>query len=170
MLCVIARIDPGSRDRLAALRRSTKARDRRMGELYGHVTLATYLGEEETRFVASCRELFAGRPAFTVRYLEIEPLPATSILVASLEKEGSLLSLHDEIAAAWGGSLDKWTGTALWKPHTTLLYDPEGDLPALAAVLREAFTPFTARVERIEFSRVEGEGYTILGSVDLPVT
>lgn len=169
MLCVIARIDPGSRERLAALRRKAEARDRRAGELYGHITLATYMGDEEERFVASCRELFAGRPAFTVRYLEIEPLPATSILVASLEKEGSLLSLHDEIAAAWGGSLDKWTGTALWAPHTTLLYDPDGDLEALAAVLREAFDPFAARVERIEFSRVEERGYTIVDAVDLPM-
>lgn len=169
MLCVIARIDPGSRDRLAALRRKAEARDRRAGELYGHITLATYMGDEEERFIASCGALLSGFAAFPVRYERIEPLPATSILVASLAKEGALLSLHKELAGMWRESLDKWTGTALWVPHTTLLYDPDGDLEALAAVLREAFDPFAARVERIEFSRVEERGYTIVGAVDLPM-
>ena len=168
MLCVIARIDPGARERLAALRRRAEAFVGEMGELYGHITLAAYLGEEEERFIASCRELLAGYAAFPVRYGRIEPLPATSILVASLEPEGTLLSLHGELAERWSGSLDRWTGTELWRPHTTLLHDPEGDLEAAAAALGEGFTPFAARVERIEFSRVEEEGYTIVGSVELP--
>ena len=168
MLCVIARIDPGARERLAALRRKAEARDTRRGELYGHVTLATYAGDEEDRFIASCRGLISGCPAFAVRYIRIEPLPATAILVASLEKEGVLLALHAEIAAAWRGSLDRWTGDASWKPHTTLIHDPCGDLQGIAAALEEAFVPFTARVERIEFSRVEEDGYTIVDGIDLP--
>ena len=166
MLCVIARIDPDSRERLSALRRSAAGSG--AGELYGHVTLATYLGNEEDRFVASCRELISGCAAFSVRYGRIKLLPATSILVAALEKEGALLALHGRIAERWSGSLDEWTGEDLWLPHTTLLYDPVGDLAAAAAALAKAFVPFTARVERIEFSRVEETGYTIVGSVELP--
>ena len=170
MLCVIARIDPGARERLAALRKTAEAWDSRRGELYGHITLVTYVGDEEERFIASCRALLSGRRAFSVRYGGIEILPATSILVASLEKEGELLSLHGEIAEKWSGGLDRWTGDERWKPHTTLLYDPDGDLTAAAAALEKRFVPFSARVERIEFSRVEETGYTILGSIDLPIT
>ena len=168
MLCVIARIDPGARERLAALRRAGEAWDSRPGELYGHITLAAYVGDEEDRFIASCRELLSRFSAFTVRYSRVELLSATSILVASPDKESTLLALHDAIAEKWSGSLDRWTGDALWQPHTTLLYDPYGDLEAAAAVLRKEFSPFTARVERIEFSRVEETGYTIVDHVDLP--
>ena len=170
MLCVIARIDPGARERLAALRRTGGALDRRTGELYGHITLVTYVGDEEDRFIASCRELLSGCRAFSVRYVRIERLPATSILAASPDKEGALLALHDAIAEKWSGALDRWTGDERWKPHTTLLYNPDGDLTAAAAALEKRFVPFSARVERIEFSRVEETGYTILGSIDLPIT
>lgn len=166
MLCVIARIDPGARERLAALRRTGGALDRRTGELYGHITLATYVGDEEDRFIASCRELLSGCRAFSARYGRIERLPATSILAASPDKEGALLALHDAIAEKWSGALDRWTGDEGWKPHTTLLYD--GDLAGAEALLRKEFSPFTARVERIEFSRVEETGYTIVDHMDLP--
>ena len=168
MLCVIARIDPGARERLAALRRTGGALDRRTGELYGHITLVTYVGDEEDRFIASCRELLSGCRAFSVRYGRIERLPATSILAASPDKEGALLALHDAIAEKWSGALDRWTGDEGWKPHTTLLYDPDGDLAAAEVLLRKEFSPFAARVERIEFSRVEETGYTIVDHMDLP--
>ena len=168
MLCVIARIDPGARERLAGLRQSGKAWDIRREELYGHITLATYVGNEEERFIASCRELFSGCRAFIVRYGQIEVLPATSILVASLEKEGTLLSLHEEIVKRWREGLDQWTGGKEWKPHTTLLVNPDGDLAAAEAILKKEFSPFSARVERIEFSRVEENGYTIVDHMDLP--
>ena len=168
MLCVIARIDPGARERLAELRKTASAWDTRRGELYGHITLATYLGDEEERFIASCRELLSGCRAFSVRYGRIERLPATSILAASPDKEGALLALHDAIAEKWSGALDRWTGDEGWKPHTTLLYDPEGDLAGAEALLRKEFSPFAARVERIEFSRVEETGYTIVDHMDLP--
>ena len=128
MLCVIARVDPGARERLAALRRTAEAWDSRRGELYGHITLVTYVGDEEERFIASCRALLSGRRAFSVRYGGIEILPATSILVASLEKEGELLSLHGEIAEKWSGGLDRWTGDERWKPHTTLLPSAPGPI------------------------------------------
>ncbi len=170
MLCVIARIDPGARERLTALRRKAEAFGGEVRELYGHITLATYIGDEEQRFVSSCQERLFGFSAFTVRYGRIEVLPATAILVAALEKEGELLSIHREVTKKWSKDLDRWTSDELWKPHTTLLHHPQGDLEAAAAVLREIFTPFTARVERIEFSRVEEEGYTIVDHLDLPPT
>ena len=122
----------------------------------------------EDRFIASCRELLSGCRAFSVRYGRIERLPATSILAASPDKEGALLALHDAIAEKWSGALDRWTGDEGWKPHTTLLYDPDGDLAAAEALLRKEFSPFAARVERIEFSRVEETGYTIVDHMDLP--
>ena len=168
MLCVIARIDPSAREKLAALQRRAAVRDGRAGELYGHITLVTYMGDEEERFIASCRELLSGFSAFSVRYGRIELLSATSILVASPEKTGTLLALHDAIAEKWSGALDRWTGDEGWKPHTTLLFNPDGDLAAAGAALAKEFSPFSARVERIEFSRVEETGYTIVDHVDLP--
>ena len=153
MLCVIARVDPGARERLAALRKTAEAWDSRRGELYGHITLVTYVEDEEERFIAFCRALLSGRRAFSVRYGGIEILPATSILVASLEKEGELLSLHGEIAEKWSGGLDRWTGDERWKPHTTLLYNSDGDLTAAATAADGFVVALLSRYAFIDYSR-----------------
>ena len=55
----------------------------------------------------------------------------------------------------------------MWLPHTTLLYDPKADLPAVCCKMAADFVPFTAGIVGIEFSRVTPPGYEILGRADL---
>ena len=80
ILCVIAKIDAASRMRLAGIQRIAEDFGIPVRELYGHITLATYLGEEEEAFVASCKASLPCRKAFPVRYDQIEVLDATSIM------------------------------------------------------------------------------------------
>ena len=65
------------------------------------------------------------------------------------------------IARAWAADLNEWTQEDVWRPHTTLLYAPGADLAAIAAAMQQEFAPFTAQVDRIEFSQVNGEIKTI---------
>ncbi len=167
MLCMIAKLDAGTTERLTALRRAAERFGIPGKALYGHVTLAAYVGDDVPAFLSSCRQLLRSFPAFSVTYDRIEVLSATSILVASPRNEGALARLHSAVAARWGRELDAWTGGSEWKPHTTLLYQPERDLAEIAAALREGFTPFTAAVERIEFSEVLERGYRIVDTVEL---
>lgn len=102
MLCVIAKIDSASRKRLAGIQRIAENFGIPVRELYGHITLATYLGEEEEAFIASCKASLPCRKAFPVRYDQIEVLDATSIIVASPRKEGNLAAIHGEIERRWG--------------------------------------------------------------------
>ena len=77
-------------------------------------------------------------------------------------------ALHRRIAEVYGGSLNEWTGSdEVWLPHTTLLYDPKADLPAVCRKMAADFAPFTAGIVGIEFSRVTPPGYEILGRADL---
>lgn len=167
MLCVIAKIDAASRMRLAGIQRIAEDFGIPVRELYGHITLATYLGEEEEAFVASCKASLLCRKAFPVRYDQIEVLDATSIIVASPRKEGDLAAIHGEIERRWGAHFNHWTQGEAWYPHTTLLYKPQTDLSAIAAAMEQTFAPFDAWVERIEFSRVHEDGYEILDAIDL---
>ncbi len=167
MLCAIARIDTQSRDRLLALQKISERFGAAVRDLYGHITLATYIGEEEGSFIASCKEILSARAPFSVYYEKVEVLGATSIIVASPRNENALFDIHHDIAMRWGPYLDEWTDSDLWKPHTTLLYDPQADLQAIAEAMRKEFVPFYAQVNGIEFSRVTENGYTIVDSVDL---
>lgn len=167
MLCVIAKIDSASRERLAGIQHIAEEFGIPVREPYGHITLATYIGDEEEAFVASCRACLPCRKAFPVRYDQIEVLDASSIIVASARKEADLAAIHGEIERRWAPRLNHWTQGEAWYPHTTLLYRPQTDLYAIAAVMRQAFAPFDAWVERIEFSRVHEGVYKILDGIDL---
>ena len=167
MLCVLARIDAQARERLLALQRVRERFGLTGSDLYGHITLATYIGEEEGAFLASCRDILSAYTPFSVYYEKVEVLRATSILVASPRKEGTLFAIHRDIAAQWGPCLDVWTGGELWRPHTTLLYNPQIDLQGIAEAMRTEFVPFFARVAEIEFSQVTENGYRIVDSIDL---
>lgn len=167
MLCVIAKIDRESRECLLALQRLAERSGVPVSDLYGHITLAAYTGEEEGDFIDSCREILASCAPFSVYYEKIEVLRATSIIAASPRIESALSDIHRDIAAQWGPSLDKWTGTDLWQPHTTLVYNPQIDLEALAETMKKEFSPFSARVARIEFSQVTENGYKIVDFADL---
>ena len=167
MLCVIARIDEGCRERLLGLQERTVELGIPRRNLYGHITVASYIGEDEEGFIASCKEILRGHGAFDVCYERIEVLYATSIVVASPAKEGGLAAVHRDIVSAWGAELDKWSQEDVWHPHTTLVHDLRADLDAAAKVMRDGFAPFPGRVGRIEFSRVKENGYEIVDHVDL---
>lgn len=168
MLCAIAKIDPQSREQLWTLQKTAKRFGFSVRNVYGHITLAAYIGDEDDAFIASCKKIASNYKAFEVCYDRIEVLSATSIIVASPQNENELPGLHHDIAAQWGACLDCWTGTELWKPHTTLVYSPQINLHPAAEAMEKEFVPFRARVEAIEFSRVTGNGFQIVDHIDLP--
>lgn len=165
MLCAIAKLDPASTQRLAKLRRMANDFGIFPRELHGHITLATYTGGDEAGFIASCTAILSGYHKFTVRYEKVEiwaSVPESeSIIVAVPQREPVMAAMQKEIARAWAADLNEWTQEDVWRPHTTLLYAPGADLAAIAAAMQKEFAPFTAQVDRIEFSRVNGEIKTI---------
>ncbi len=167
MLCMIAKLDDASTEKLEALRRRVLPEGAAVRPLHGHVTIAVYPGEEERDFLRACRGLLADVPAFELSYERVELLEETSVLVASPKKEGVLDELHRRVARRYPDGLDRWTQTEDWHPHTSLLFGPDLDLRGVCRRAEELFVPFTARVCRIEFSRGTDDGYEILERVEL---
>ena len=167
MLCAIAKIDTQSRENLLALQQVTERFGMTVKKLYGHITLAAYVGEDDSAFIASCKEILSAYAPFSVYYEKVEVLGATSIIAATPRKENALLDIHNDIAAQWGESLDHWTGNDHWQPHTTLIYNPQIDLQVIAEAMRKEFIPFFAHVKRIEFSQAADNGYEIVDAIDL---
>ena len=167
MLCVIAKLDDASTEKLDKLRRAALPASAAWKPLYGHITLAAYVGGGEADFLRSCREMLEGLASFAVEYDRLAVLEETAILVALPRKSGLLETLHRRIAARWEDSLDAWTGTARWVPHTTLLCSRSLDLHRLCADMEKRFAPFLAKVTRIEFSRVLEDGYEIAERIEL---
>ncbi len=166
MLCVIAKLNAEATENLAAIRKAALS-DAMVKPLYGHITIATYTGDNEARFIRFCKSLLAGMPSFTVRYEKLTVLEATSIIVASPEKSGPLEALHLGIAEKYNRFLQPWTQTGQWCPHTTLLYGPGLDLQRICREMSAFFVPFSAQISGIEFSRVLESGYAIIDSVVL---
>ena len=167
MLCVIAKLNDAAAEKLAAIREAAFPEGRVLKHLHGHITIATYLGNEEDQFIRSCRELLKDFPLFEIEYEKIEVLEETSIIVATPKKSGQLDLMHQSIAEKYNDSLDVWTQKDRWYPHTTLFYSPEEDLHSICGKMRAEFEPFLARICRIEFSRVCNSGYEIVDHVDL---
>ena len=167
MLCVIAKLDKRSTEKLTAVQKAA-APDAEGKPLHGHITLAAYMGEDEAGFMAFCAALLKGVSRFAVKYTHLAVLEETSIVAALAEKAGVLKDLHRRIAEVYYDSLNEWTrSNEAWLPHTTLLYDPKANLPELCGKMAADFAPFTAEVMRIEFSRVTPSGYEILGRIEL---
>lgn len=167
MLYVIAMIDPAARRRLTGLRELAAPFGIPPRDLHGHITLAAYAGEDEGRFIASCKAVLARYGQFSVEYDKIELFASTSAVVAAPRKEGPLDAVQREIAERWAADLDQWTRRDVWRPHTTLAYHPAADLDAAAGAMRAEFAPFSARVSRVEFSRECGNRYEIVDSMEL---
>ena len=167
MLCVIAKLSPDVNDRLSKLRETAVPRVHFASPLYAHITLATYLPEDTEAFITACGTIFRETHPFSVRYEKLEVLSETSILVAVPAPSEPLISLHNRIEKDFGEHLDRWTRGETWYPHTTLLCDPGADLNTLCDEMQKHFSPFDARIEQIEFSKVEENGYTIVKSVHL---
>ena len=168
MLCVIAKLDDTSTGKLETLRRAAIPEEAARRPLHGHITIASYLGDDVSRFLHFCKEMMDGMCSFTVEYETVEVLDETSIIVATPSKTGVLDSLHQEIAAQYNDDLDQWTGMDRWYPHTTLLYSPGLNLHTICRNMMKDFVPFSADICRVEFSYVLEDGYEIVDSIDLP--
>ena len=167
MLCVIGVLDEAAEEKLEKLRRPASAVYDVNTPLHGHVTFATYIGEDEIRFVQECRKLLEGVSSFTVEYRKIEVFENTTNIAAIPERNDNLISLHRKITAAFSSGLDQWTATDCWNPHTTLVTGPDHDPHSLCRQMAEAFVPFSAVISKIEFSRVLDDGYDIIDHIDL---
>ena len=168
MLCVIAKIDPKSKARFLKLQGKIEKLGISVKALHGHITLVSYIGEDEAAFIASCKEILSSCKVFPVCYDKIEVLASSCIVVASPRKEGVLEAVQRKIAEKWAKDLPDYMQADVWYPHTTLLQDMQADLGKIAQHLEENFEPFCGEVQTIEFSRVEKVGYTIVDTVELP--
>ena len=166
MLCVIAKLNEEGTEKLMS-NRAAALPGAALKPLHGHITIASYTGNHEAQFVRFCKSLLEGTSSFAVRYKKIEVLDASSIIVASPEKSGALEALHRRIAEEYNDSLNPWTQADRWYPHTTLLYEPNLDLHRICGEISGHFTPFSAQISRIEFSRVLESGYEIIDHVEL---
>ena len=158
MICVIAKLPPYATGQLAQLKKMLLPEKDSAASLYGHITVATFLPDQDEIFISECEKMIRETPPFSVIYEKTEVLHATSILVATPAKSEILASLHDRIAQRFRDSLDRWTRDENWYPHTTLLYHPEADLDAMHRIIQPHFIPFEAHIQRIELSRVEKNG------------
>ena len=93
MLCVIAKLDKRSTEKLTAIQKAA-APDADGKPLHGHITLAAYIGEDEAGFMAFCAALLKDVSRFAVKYTHLAVLEETSIVAALAEKTGTLAALH----------------------------------------------------------------------------
>lgn len=167
MLCVIAKIDEASKARLDGLCRVVEEFGFPPRYLYGHITLVSYLGQEEEKFIEGCKTVLRGQTAFPVRYDRIELLAPTPSIVASPDRTEELCDLHDRLLEIAPSELDMWSSNDRWHPHTTLFYHTEADLKTISERMKEDFAPVCAKISGIEFSKVTDRGYEIVDSVTL---
>lgn len=167
MLCVIAKLDHKATDILIEMQRTAFPAGAVIKTLYGHITLATYIGDDESRFVQFCKRSLKDVSAFDIVYDKIEVLDETSIIVATPARSESLVFLHQCITEKYDGALDRWTKGDCWYPHTTLVFGPQLDLHSICNKMADSFSPFAASVSKIEFSRVYANAYEIIDYLDL---
>ena len=167
MLCVIAIIDDASRKRLLKIQGIGETFGIPSRHLRGHITLATYLGTDERTFISSCKTILSAYSPCSVLYHKIQILSATSIIVATPSRDSTLTDMQKDVSTPWHRDLDQWTRVDVWEPHTTLVHKPGFDLYPVAQAMQEQFEPFTAFIDRIEFSKVHESGYKILETVYL---
>ena len=167
MLCVIAKIDNAARERLNELCKVVEKFDLPVRYLYGHITLVSYIGQNEADFIAQCKTALMNWKTFPGAYNCVELLPPTPSIVASPALSQELIATHDLLLSVAPSDMDSWSAKGVWHPHTTLFYHTEADLPAIAERMRKIFVPFTAEIVRIEFSRVTDNGYEIIDSITL---
>ena len=158
MLCAIAIIDPASTERLAELENATERFDIPPQDVHGHITLATYTGDDEEVFISSCKSILSGYGRFPVYYDTVGTWICKSgmksFIGAFPRKEPVIMTIQREIAGRWSAYLNEWTQADSWRPHTSLLYVSGVDLSAVAEAMQREFEPFAAQIDRIEFTRV----------------
>lgn len=158
MLCVIAIIDSAATARLIKAEQIAEHFGIPSQNVHGHITLATYIGNDEERFISSCKRILSNHGKFPVYYDKIEAWTSTSgassFIVAVPRKEHTLVAIQKEISKEWSAYLNKWTQESVWNPHTSLLYIPGADLDIVAEAMQEEFEPFVTQISRIEFTHV----------------
>ena len=171
MLCVIVKVNSAARERLMKLEEIPERFGFPPRNLHGHITLATYIGDDEKEFISSCKAILSNYGKFPVYYDKVEAWISTfgarSLIVAVPRKEPTIVSIQREISRQWSAYLNEWTQEDVWNPHTSLLYVSRTDLTAVAEAMQEEFEPFAAEIDQIEFSRVqEIEGKFTYETVD----
>ena len=116
MICVIAKLPPEAAERLNLLRKAVLSEKLPGKPFHAHITIATYLPDDDAEFLQACSGIIRETPSFQIRYERLEVLSATSIIVAEPSKPDTLLALHSRIADQYGDSLDRWTCGADWRP------------------------------------------------------
>lgn len=171
MLCAIAIVCPAATERLAELEKVTERFDISPQDVHGHITLATYIGNDEEAFISSCKSILSGYGKFPVYYDAVGTWICKSgmksFIGAFPRKEPVIIAIQKEIAGRWSPYLNEWTQADVWNPHTSLLYVQGADLSAVAEAMQEKFEPFATQVNRIEFSRVYDNGYEMVDSFEL---
>ena len=80
MLCVIAKLSDGATEHLRALREAAAVRGRALPPLHGHITLASWLPEEDAGFIGACADIArANRLLYATAFLGV----AVSLLLCS---------------------------------------------------------------------------------------
>lgn len=148
MLCVIAKIDPKSKTRFLKLQGKIEKLGISVKALHGHITLVSYIGEDEAAFIASCKEILSSCKVFPVCYDKIEVLASSCIVVASPRKEGVLEAVQRKIAEKWAKDLPDYMQADVWYPHTTLLQDMQADLGKSRSIWKKTLSRFVARCRR----------------------
>ena len=151
MLCVIAKLPEDASEKLRLLRDSALPGERAGAPLYGHITIATYLPEDDGSFAEACVRTIREYSSFTVRYEKLRVLCRTSIIAALPSMTEELVSLHSRVADPYADSLDQWTAGKDWHPHTTLLYDPAADLQALCRKMQQLCVSGSIRPSAVSF-------------------
>lgn len=167
MLCAIAKIDPAASERLVSLAKLTEGFGIPPRNVHGHITLATYIGNDENEFISSCKRILSGCGEFSACYDKLEVWDPSTIIVAVPQKENAIAAIQKEISTKWAADLDQWTQADVWQPHTTLVTNPQADFYAIVKVMQEKFKPFVAQIKQVEFSRVYENGYEIIDCVEL---
>ena len=175
MLCVIVKVDSAARERLMKLEEIPERFGFPPRNLHGHITLATYIGDDEEGFISSCKAVLSNYGKFPVYYDKVEAWFSTflarALIVAVPRKEPTIVSIQREISRRWSAYLNEWTQEDVWNPHTSLLYVSRTDLTAVAEAMQEEFEPFVTEIDRIEFTSIqELEGkftYEIVDSIEL---
>ena len=68
MLCAIVIIDSAATERLVKLGQTAERFGIPPQDVHGHVTLATYVGDDEKAFISSCKSILSSYRKFPVYY------------------------------------------------------------------------------------------------------